>query len=373
MQPHENTGARGASGAAEAPDGRGPRGRIEAVATRTLAVLRPPSSAFATARGLAVFFGSFSLVSALTLLRGSGAVEDIWWIDLGFLPTALATVLSLVSATLLLAWGLAPTAARWRARATAAAASLLALAACVNVRDFYAAWRSGVIAPAVPVPSSVLVVGGLAWVASCAWSLRVPVSGRANRVATLVVVLALVAAFPLAQVAFFGTTDYRRPSDTAVVLGALVYADGTLSTSLEDRVRTAADLYRAGLVKRLVMSGGVGDTGVDESVAMRDRAVKLGVPASAILLDGAGVNTDATVRDTMRMPEVGGAGRVLVVSQFYHLPRIKLAYRAAGRDVQTVPATASLPILQTPALVLREVPGFWTYWVRAVLRDIRGG
>ncbi len=57
---------------------------------------------------------------------------------------------------------------------------------------------------------------------------------------------------------------------------------------------------------------------------------------------------------------------MLVVSHFYHLPRIKMCYQQQGREVYTVPAKASRPIARTPLFVLREVPAFWVYWLRAV-------
>ena len=61
------------------------------------------------------------------------------------------------------------------------------------------------------------------------------------------------------------------------------------------------------------------------------------------------------------------------MSQSCHLPRIKMAYRAAGQQVYTVPAEASRPILKTPALVTREIPAFWFYWSRAWVRDVLSG
>jgi uncharacterized SAM-binding protein YcdF (DUF218 family) len=60
-----------------------------------------------------------------------------------------------------------------------------------------------------------------------------------------------------------------------------------------------------------------------------------------------------------------GAHRVLAVSQFWHLPRVKLAYLRAGWNVSTVPARASMPILQTPYLMVREIPAFWQYWAQS--------
>ncbi len=331
----------------------------------TTGVSRDPG--FALARGAALFFGGFSLVNALASSHGARSTQDVWWIDLSFLPVPLAMALGLIGAMALLWWGVSPLPGRRRALATAAVSLGFAVAACVNARGFYTAWSAGSISPWSPVPASLLVAAAFVWLARRVWRGTADGVPSGNGLATVVAVLLVSMIFPLLQIAFFGTTDYRRPADVAVVFGAKAYASGMLSTSLEDRVRTAADLYRAGLVTRLVMSGGVGETGADEATSMRDRATQLGVPADAITLDQAGVNTDATVENTMRLLAGGSGTRVLTVSQFYHLPRIKMAYRAAGLDVQTVPATTSRYIVETPLLVAREIPAFWKYWFRGVL------
>ena len=68
-----------------------------------------------------------------------------------------------------------------------------------------------------------------------------------------------------------------------------------------------------------------------------------GIPAARVAVDSLGVSTEATVADTV--PFFGRVGwrRIIVVSQFYHLPRIKLAYQRAGWDVLTVPADGAAP------------------------------
>ncbi|MFA4965447.1 MAG: YdcF family protein, partial [Thermoleophilia bacterium] len=175
--------------------------------------------------------------------------------------------------------------------------------------------------------------------------------------------------FPLAQVLFFGTTDYRRPAAMVVVFGAQVHRDGAPSTSLRDRMATAVALYKRRLVRRVLVSGGVGESGYNEALVMRDMAVAAGVPPRRVIIDSDGVNTDATVRHSL--PFFGFAGGdqpgVLAVSQFYHLPRIKLAYQRAGRVVLTVPAAGDGDRRRLPFLVVREVPAFWVYYLRAVL------
>ena len=51
----------------------------------------------------------------------------------------------------------------------------------------------------------------------------------------------------------------------------------------------------------------------------------------------------------------------------YHLPRIQLAFAAAGIDVFTVPTVDTQPIGEMPILIAREIPGFWVYFVRDCL------
>ena len=65
----------------------------------------------------------------------------------------------------------------------------------------------------------------------------------------------------------------------AVVFGAQVHEDGLASTSLNDRMTTAISSTRTTWCKRVLVSGGVGDSGFNEAIVMRDIAVKAGVPA----------------------------------------------------------------------------------------------
>jgi hypothetical protein len=54
-------------------------------------------------------------------------------------------------------------------------------------------------------------------------------------------------------------------------------------------------------------------------------------------------------------------------SEFYHLPRIKLAYQRAGWDVFTVPAKESYLLRQMPYNMAREVAAMWVYYLRPLV------
>jgi vancomycin permeability regulator SanA len=342
-------------------------------AERAAGASLPHLALHAVARGVALFFGLFALCNLVGELRTPGFDQNIWWLDLRPLTASVSAGLLGCVGLLLVWWALRPAAPAWRRWVTAAALVALAVVAVKNGVTFYRVWHEGLIDPRLGVPFSLVLAAVLALLAGAVAS-SAPAVSRDRRWTRLCTAMVLVAAlgacgvlFPLAQQAFFGKTTYARPVQTAVVFGAQVHRDGHSSIVLADRVRTAAQLYQAGMAQRLIMSGGQGaDEPFNETSIMRSMAIGFGVPSSAISVDPAGVNTDATVRDTVPMLRAGEDGAVAVVSDFFHLPRIKLAYQRAGVDVLTVPSR-SRRIPQTTGLVIREIPAFWVYYLRAIL------
>src|SRR5579871_803261 len=71
----------------------------------------------------------------------------------------------------------------------------------------------------------------------------------------------------------------------AIIFGAEVYSDGTPSPMLADRVAAGAKLYREGKVKALLLTGDNHISSYNEPEAMRQYALQLGVPYTAIVLD----------------------------------------------------------------------------------------
>jgi uncharacterized SAM-binding protein YcdF (DUF218 family) len=315
-------------------------------------------------RGLALFLGGFSLMNILGGLRSAHFDANLWWIDLRVLPPAIATLFLLVSSACLLTFAVWPTLSVWRRRLTISCVGMLTVVSVANSAQYCVLLARGTVTPGIPFPLSLLVGTALAVILAAAW--RNPLPARRNRdlLRTVAVAFACMVCFPLAQMFFFGKTDYRRPADAAVVLGARVYADGRLSDALAARVRTACQLYRDGLARRLVFSGGPGEGAVHETEAMKQMAVQLGVRAEDIWLDKAGLNTQATVRNTDPLLRQWHASRILVVSHAYHLPRVKLAYQRAGWEVFTVPARESYLLRQMPYNMAREVAALWVYYFR---------
>ena len=319
------------------------------------------------ARALSLFLGLFCLLNLIGEWLRPGFGANVWWIDTRMLPAWLSDLLLACGGMTLVIYAVKPRAGILRRRVTTVCVVALACVALENCVIFYRLRASGAIHPAVPAP---LALATLLTMGIVLWSLRRNAGGRGRPerrirlIATVAGAGAVAVAFSLAQMFFFGKTDYRRSADVVVVFGARVYADGRPSVAVADRVRTACTLYDQGLVSTLIFSGGPGDGTITEPEGMRRLALRLGVPDDAIALDPHGLNTDATVRHTGPLLDRLSARRVLAVSHFYHLPRIKMAYQRHGIDVRTVPAKESYTLTAMPYYMAREVAAMWAYYLR---------
>jgi SanA protein len=112
--------------------------------------------------------------------------------------------------------------------------------------------------------------------------------------------------------------DVPNGNSVAIVLGAKVWDDGSLSHALIDRVTTGVELYKAGKVKKLLMSGDNPSADYDEPTAMKNDAIRQGVPEQDIISDFAGRRTYDTC---YRAKEVFEVKKAVIVSQEFHLPR----------------------------------------------------
>jgi vancomycin permeability regulator SanA len=321
------------------------------------------------ARACALFLALFTLLNIAGDYLSPGFDSNIWWIDLRPLPRPLAH-LALAAASL----GLLAVAAnqlhrpvlRRLAQCTTAA---LLLAAVLNVATFYLLFVRGIIRPGMPIPFSLLLAITLGLILRHAFLPQCQ-SGKLHRLLLAATFAACLILFPLAQIFCFGMTDYRRPADAIVVFGALTYKNGSPSQALADRVNTAVELYKKGLAPTLIFTGGPSFGPISEPQAMRTIALSQGIPDTAIILDEAGLHTDASVQNTAAIFESHHFHTILAVSHFYHLPRIKMSYDRALHDekqsieVLTVPVQESAPLVAMPRFIIREVAALWAYYLR---------
>jgi len=157
--------------------------------------------------------------------------------------------------------------------------------------------------------------------------------------------LCAVAVLGLAGLAGFiegyGRRDQARKADAIVVLGASVLPSGQPALTLRARTLHAVALYKKGLAKKIICTGGVGDYPPAEARAAADLAQQRGVPKSDLVLENKSTSTYENALYTKRLCQKRGWKSVIVVSDGYHLWRAQLLFRRAGLQVWTSPAPDS--------------------------------
>lgn len=146
----------------------------------------------------------------------------------------------------------------------------------------------------------------------------------------------------------------------AIVLGALVYNDGTPSPMLGDRLATGVALYKAGKVEKLLLSGDHGQTTYDEVNGMLEYCLAQGVPDEDIFTDHAGFDTYQTM---YRARDVFEVTDCLVVTQEFHLSRAVYTARALGLE-----ATGVVADIQPYANEFKNAARDWLARVKAFIQ-----
>ena len=212
--------------------------------------------------------------------------------------------------------------------------------------------------------------------------------------AVLLVLVAIAVVIPSYLTVPLRNTPGGR-MDCLLVLGSPTEIDGSLSPEQRWRVDEAVRLYRQGRAPSILMSGGPTSKGYVEARTMADYAVRLGVPAAAVLQEGASMNTRENVRNSEQILDAHGWRRVEVISSAEHLPRAALllqrshlqwelhaaptpgrsAVQKAGAYAEEAFATAviralgmrALPVLHAFAVVQHGI-GFGLRWVFYAVR-----
>jgi uncharacterized SAM-binding protein YcdF (DUF218 family) len=174
-------------------------------------------------------------------------------------------------------------------------------------------------------------------------------AAKAKQAVTLIrriLTVAVVTAFALwiisaTAVLVWSSRDEARPAQAIVVLGAAQYA-GKPSPVLRARLDHALELWNRHLASLLILTGGTGsgDT-TSEAAVGRTYARKHGVPDSAILVETEGRTTSESMRAVAGMLEVRGLQSALLVSDPFHMLRLRILARRFGFTPYTSPTQTS--------------------------------
>jgi len=201
-----------------------------------------------------------------------------------------------------------------------------------------------------------------------------PIAPSLRRVAGLVLLAAaLIYTVALLMVLVVSQQDQRLPADAIVVLGAAQY-NGRPSPVLRARLDHALQLYREGLAPRIVVTGGVGrgDTTSEATVA-RHYLIARKVPPDAVIEQPQGRSTQASMTAVADWLAGARLQRVILVSDPFHMFRLRLEARRTALEAYTSP-TESSPISDNPVLELRylaaEAFKIPVSWLQATLSPL---
>lgn len=156
-------------------------------------------------------------------------------------------------------------------------------------------------------------------------------------------------------------------TDIALVMGAGVRRDGQPTPVLRGRLDVARQLYAAGKVPRILVSGSSDSRGYSEPLVMRDYLVAHGVSKEDVDTDEFGVDTWQSCRNAVHDFQIR---RATVVTSDFHLPRAVALCRRAGIDAYGVGHDAAADGLLRVAAkgsrreVLATIKAFWWRWRR---------
>lgn len=161
-----------------------------------------------------------------------------------------------------------------------------------------------------------------------------------------VVIVGMLAMFTVwiisaVAVLIWSSRDEARPAQAIVVLGAAQYA-GRPSPVLRARLDHGLNLWERKLANVLILTGGtgVGDT-TSEAAVGRTYAKKRGVPDTLILVENEGRTTSESMKAVAGMLEVRGLNSALLVSDPFHMLRLRILARRFGFTPYTSPTRTS--------------------------------
>jgi uncharacterized SAM-binding protein YcdF (DUF218 family) len=162
--------------------------------------------------------------------------------------------------------------------------------------------------------------------------------------------------------------DEARPASVIVVFGAAEYR-GRPSPVLRGRLERTLELYGRGLANKIVTTGGPGgDPNFTEAGVARDYLVAHGVPPENIIVEDESASTWETVLEVAEIMQRSRLRTCLVVSDGYHLFRIKRQFAGKGIEAYGVPRGArfSMPLRDRIWVTIKQVFGYmlWRIGIR---------
>jgi uncharacterized SAM-binding protein YcdF (DUF218 family) len=164
-----------------------------------------------------------------------------------------------------------------------------------------------------------------------------------NAIVLGLTVLAMCLAYVALHIEQQSTRDEAQPSDVILVLGAAEYR-GRPSPVLRSRLDHAFELYSRKLAPRIMTTGGAGgDPVFTEGGVGRSYLIGRGVPSEAIVVENESESTVESLAMAGEIMRRMGLHSVIVVSDGYHIYRVKRMLQSSGLKVYGSPRKEARP------------------------------
>jgi uncharacterized SAM-binding protein YcdF (DUF218 family) len=159
-------------------------------------------------------------------------------------------------------------------------------------------------------------------------------------------------------------------ADAGIVLGAALWND-VPSPALKERLDFAYQLYAAGTVDKLILSGGLDANGstLTEAEGMRNYLVAKGISDDKLLLEDKATSTYENLGYSKQIAEQNKLNTLMIITHDYHAARSKEIAKKLDFKQFQVAATKSL-VLNPVYNESREVLAFTKWKVDSLLLSI---
>ncbi|MBN2434984.1 MAG: YdcF family protein [Spirochaetes bacterium] len=155
---------------------------------------------------------------------------------------------------------------------------------------------------------------------------------KVNKIAVFLALCVVWFIIHVSLIIYDGLSDNIQKCDVVIVLGNKVELDGTPSKRLKARLDRAVQLYHDRLFQFIIVSGGIGKEGFDESEVMKEYLINKHVPAEFIIMDNEGVNSYATALNSKRIMRQKSLKSAMIITQYFHITRTRLAFKKVGQE-----------------------------------------
>lgn len=181
----------------------------------------------------------------------------------------------------------------------------------------------------------------------------------------IVSALLLVVAITGFRIYFYGSANRIVKADAAIVLGAAVWGDEP-SPVFRERINHAINLYKRGIVRSIIFTGGVGENdNLPEAVVGKRYAMARGVKQADILIETESHTTHQNLEYAQKVASKYRFSKFLIVSDPLHLKRAVLMAQDLGMDAypSPTPTTRYRSFKSQFEFLMRETYFYFVYLV----------